>query len=234
MTIQWNLPTTIFIPNLNFGATYQMPTFGALTMPNFIFSPVPQVQYPKFNFKFNFNFSSPSQPLSNNNFGSLTSSNQTNYSGRLSGGFGQNIVSTALKYKGYNESDGSYKLFTNGRTEAWCADFVTHVVKESARKSGKSLNGFGSASVSQLRQWGKDNGCYLQTDNLSNKTDTIKKQVKPGDVIIFKNGKSHTGIVKSVDTNGRITTIEGNTSDMVAERHYAATDRSISGFVQIA
>lgn len=231
MTIQWNLPAIISMPTINLGATYQTPAFGALTMPNFIFGTTPQMQYPKFNFKFNFNLS----PVSNKRFGSLTSSNQTNYSGRFNGGFGESIVSTALKYKGYNEANGSYKLFTNGRTEAWCADFVSYVVKESARNAGKSINGFGSPSVSNLRQWGKDNGCYLQTDNLANKTDTIKSQVKPGDVIIFKNGRSHTGIVKSVEqATGKITTIEGNTSDMVAERHYSATDGSISGFVQLA
>lgn len=228
MTIQWNLPAIMSIPT-NLSAAYQAPAFGVLTMPNF--RTTPQLQYPKFNFKFNFNLS----PVSNNSFGSLTLSNHTNYSGRFNGGFGENIVSTALKYKGYNEANGSYKLFTNGRTEAWCADFVSYVVKESARKTGKSINGFGSPSVSNLRQWGKDNGCYLQTDNLANKTDTIKRQVKPGDVIIFKNGRSHTGIVKSVGADGSITTIEGNTSKgNVSERTYAATNSTISGFVQLA
>lgn len=231
MTIQWNIPTNIFIPRMNFGVNYYAPAFGTLTIPNFNFNfgSVPQFKYPTFNFKFNFSSNS------NNRFGSLTSSSNTNYSGRFNGGFGDSIVSTALKYKGYNEANGSYKLFTNGRTEAWCADFVSYVVKESARKNGKSLKGFGSPAVSNLRQWGKDNGCYLQTDNLLNKTDTIKNKVKPGDVVIFKNGRSHTGIVKSVAADGSITTIEGNTSKgNVAERTYAATNSTISGFVQLA
>lgn len=228
MTIQWNLPSSIYMPTINLNVGLQTPAFGALTMPNFV-SDANSQQYPKFNFRFNFSAGS------NNSFGSLTGSNHANYSGRFNGGFGDNIVSTALKYKGYNEANGSYKLFTNGRTEAWCADFVSYVVRESARNSGKSINGFGSASVSNLRQWGKDNGCYLQTDNLANKTDTIKAQVKPGDVVIFKNGRSHTGIVKSVDeVTGKITTIEGNTSNMVAERTYSASDSTISGFVQVA
>ena len=233
MSIQWNLPMNMVWNS----ASYAMPVFGSITMQNFSIFNYQPIQFPTF---FNFDFSyTPSVNLfnsrSNFKFSSNSSNNTlSNYTGCFNSGFGQNIVSTALKYKGYNEKDGSYKLFTNGRTEAWCADFVSYVVKESARKSGKSLNGFGSPSVTNLRQWGKDNGCYLQTDNLSNKTDTIKKQVKPGDVIIFKNGKSHTGIVKSVDENGKITTIEGNTSDKVAERTYTATDSSISGFVQLA
>lgn len=230
MTIQWNLPTSFYLGS----SYYNAPVFGSLTMPNFPVFNFQPVSVPNFKFNFKFSFSPSLYKFSTSN-STPTSLGSSSYSGRLNAGFGENIVATALKYKGYNEANGSYKLFTNGRTEAWCADFVSYVVKESAKKSGKSLNGFGSPSVSNLRQWGKENGCYLQTDNLANKTDTIKNQVKPGDVIIFKNGRSHTGIVKSVDTNGKITTIEGNTSkDNVAERTYAATDRSISGFVQLA
>ncbi len=160
----------------------------------------------------------------------------SNKSTRLNGGFGENILSTAYKYKGYNESNGSYKLFTNGRKEAWCADFVSYVVKEAAQNSGKSIpSGFGSASVEELRQWGKSNNCYLQTSNSSNKESLIKNNVKRGDVIIFKeNGRSHTGIVAGIDSNGKIRTIEGNTSDKVAERTYSINDSSISGFIQLA
>lgn len=173
-------------------------------------------------------------PLFNYTGSKKTSFNSS--STRLNVGFGQNILSTAYKYKGYNESNGSYKLFTNGRTEAWCADFVSYVVKEAARKSGKSLpSGFGSPSVEGLRQWGKNNNCYLHTANSSNKESLIKNNVKPGDIVIFKeNGRSHTGVVASVDSNGNIRTIEGNTSDKVAERTYSANNSTISGFVQLA
>jgi len=155
---------------------------------------------------------------------------------RFFSNLGHDIVSCARKYLGYNERDNSYKLFTNGREEAWCADFVTHVVKESSQKSGKRLPaGFGSSSVDGLRQWGRNNNCYLETAHASNKSSLIKNNVKPGDIIIFKeNGKSHTGIFKGFDSRGNILTIEGNTSDKVAERHYAINDNTISGFVQVA
>lgn len=174
-------------------------------------------------------------PVFNYTFGKAKQSSSTP-SFRLNGGFGSNIVNNAYKYIGYNESDNSYKLFTNGRTEAWCADFVSHVVKESCQQSGKSLpSGFGSASVENLRQWGLDNNCYLETASKTNKRELITQNVKPGDVIIFKeNGKSHTGIFAGIDENGKIKTIEGNTSDEVAERTYAMNDATISGFVQIA
>jgi hypothetical protein len=184
------------------------------------------------NLNFNFNF----KLNSGTNFSSSSSSNlfSSNYKSSLNLGFGQNIANTAKSYLGYNESNGSYKLFTNGRNEAWCADFVTHVVKESAKESGKTLpSGFGSSSVSGLRSWGIQNNCYLQTDNKSNKSSVIANNVKKGDIIIFKNGKSHTGIVDRVE-NGKIYTIEGNTSDKVAQRSYSINDSSISGFVQVA
>ncbi len=65
--------------------------------------------------------------------------------------------------------------------------------------------------------------------------ETIKNNVKSGDIIIFKeNGRSHTGIVKEILADGTIKTIEGNTSDKVGERSYSANDRTISGFVQVA
>lgn len=155
---------------------------------------------------------------------------------RFVGNLGKDVVSVAKNYLGMNEKDGSYKLFTNGRTEAWCADFVTYVVKETCQKTGKSLPaGFGSRSVSGLRDWGIRNNCYLETASVSNKVDTIKNNVKPGDIIIFKeNGRSHTGIFKEMLADGTIKTIEGNTSDKVAERSYSANDRTISGFVQVA
>lgn len=163
----------------------------------------------------------------NNNFGlgKRTTSN----------GLGNSIADTAKSYRGYKESDGSYKLFTNGRKEAWCADFVTYVVKEACRKEGKSVpQGFGSSSVEGLRQWGKNNNCYLDITNSSNKSTAIANNIKVGDVVIFKGGISHTGVVTKINPDGSFQTIEGNTSDKVDYRNYAATDSRISGFVQVA
>ena len=138
---------------------------------------------------------------------------------------GSAIVDTAMKYLGYKESNGSYLKFTQGRVEAWCADFVTYVVKETLGSDTPA--GFGSAAVSGLRDWGKANGRYISISQWS--------QVKPGDIMIQKsNGASHTGIVTKVDPDGTIHTIEGNTSDMVAERTYKPGNsgyNKISGFV---
>ena len=138
---------------------------------------------------------------------------------------GSAIVDTAMKYLGYNESNGSYLKFTNGDEIAWCAAFVTYVVKETLGSDTPS--GFGSNAVSGLRDWGKANGRYISISQWS--------QVKPGDIMIQKeNGASHTGIVTKVDPDGTIHTIEGNTSNMVAERTYKPGNsgyNKISGFV---
>ncbi len=149
---------------------------------------------------------------------------------------GSNIISAAKKYLGYNEKDGSYKKFTGGKNHAWCADFSSYVVKEAFRMAGKAIpSGFGSSSVNGLLAWAKQKGCFLKTAGISNKAGVIKNNVKAGDLVIFKEGgRSHVGIVESIDANGTIHTIEGNTSNKVARRTYAANNRTITGFAQIA
>lgn len=193
------LNTRATINNINTG--YLTPNFDMFTPAYNNYIP----QYYPFNFS-SFNFSK---------FGSITQRKSSNSN------LGNSIVNIALKYKGYNEKDGSYKKFTGGRSEAWCADFVTYVTKEAFRANGKSVpTGFGSPAVKNLKQWGKDNNCYT--------TDVSK--AKPGDVVIFN--KSHTGIVKEV-RDGKVYTIEGNTSKgTVAERTH--TSKDINGFVQVA
>lgn len=140
--------------------------------------------------------------------GQRFASNQ--YSGKAG-----DLLSIARSYIGYNENDGSYLKFTNGRREAWCADFVSYC----ARQAG--INGPNTSSVEGIRQWGKANGKYSTT------------QAKVGDAVIFKNGTSHTGLIESI-SNGQITCIEGNTSDKVARRTYSINDPKISGFVSLA
>lgn len=134
--------------------------------------------------------------------------------------FASRIISGAKRYFGYKESDGSYKKFTNGRTEAWCADFATYV----ARENGSNIPHF--SGVSQILDWGRRNNRFSTT-------------AKAGDLIVFKgvdkNGKqvSHTGIVTKVE-NGKVYTIEGNASNAVNERSYALNDSKITGYVSVA
>lgn len=136
-------------------------------------------------------------------------------------GFGSKMVATARKYKGYNEADGSCKLFGGSRTVAWCAKFVSYVARECG------VSNFKFSTVQDIWDWGV----------LNNK---FSKNPKVGDAIILKGWDpkrkkyaSHTGIVTRVE-NGRVYTIEGNTTDRVDERSYSLNDSKITGYVTIA
>lgn len=135
------------------------------------------------------------------------------------------------------DSQGNVR-FSNGRKEAWCADFVTTIYKETFAKMGKSVpSGFGSAAVSGLMDWGKKNGRYANTESMGSqqRAQYIAQNVKPGDILIQKrNGRSHTGIVVKVYPDGSFDTVEGNTSDSVRRRSYKADDKYLSGFVKMA
>ncbi len=160
--------------------------------------------------------------------------NTNNFSNRTTGKLGIDLVNNAKQYLGYKESDNSYKLFTNGRTEHWCADFVTYNIKETYKKYGKKAPIGNFSSVEQYRQYGIKNNCYLKTEGKSNKKELIASNVKPGDVVIFKIGRSHTGIVTKVNDDGSFETIEGNTKyGKVANREYSANEITLSGFVQV-
>ena len=214
--------TSIFQYNPFFGMTS-----SAYNLP--VFTPMPQGITSWSNpFSGWFNFSMPTFNFGNlwNNFSTATSNFYNSARQIVSStatkisNFASKIVEKAKSYLGYNEKDGSYKKFTNGRAEAWCADFATYV----ARESGANIPHF--SSVSQILNWGRKNNKFSTT-------------AKVGDIIIFKgnnkNGKqvSHTGIVTKIE-NGKVYTIEGNTSDKVGERSYALNDSKITGYVTIA
>ena len=159
--------------------------------------------------------------------------------GSIGGGsseFGNAVASIAQSYVGkLSEADGSYLQVTGGRAEHWCADFVTYVVSKACEQTGKSLNGFGSPAVANLRAWGEANGCYGSIDGMSSsqKAQWIVNNVKPGDVMIMQNNSSHTGIVTKVYSDGSFDTVEVNTSDQCLNRHYSADEARLSGFVLI-
>lgn len=75
-------------------------------------------------------------------------------------------------------------------------------------------------------------GCRFSADYYKAAGRFFKSGPQKGDQIFFGTGwdnVTHTGIVVDV-RNGRVYTIEGNTSDMVAERNYALTDGNIFGY----
>ena len=236
-TTLFDLPQTTYAPQKQ---TFNYIPFGNITSFNYNIPaslPTPQgaVSYPNYTNWFNFtmpslsNYRFPTINLSNiwNNITTTTrnlyNSARTTVSGTLTkvSNFASRIINKAKKYLGYNEKDGSYKKFTGGKNEAWCAHFATYV----ARESGSNIPHF--SSVSDILNWGQKNGKFSKTP-------------KVGDLVIYKgynkNGKpvSHTGIVKEIK-NGKIKTIEGNTSTGdVAERTCSINDTRVTGFVSVA
>lgn len=143
---------------------------------------------------------------------------------------GQQIVDMARREIGVAESppgsnDGErismYRSATAGANSPgpWCAYFVSWLCKEAGAPIG--AGGAGTGYVPTLESWGKNTGRYFSG-----------RLPQPGDIAIFNFGggiSDHTGIVESVDPDGTIHTIEGNSSDRVSQRKYSLGQ--IKGFV---
>jgi hypothetical protein len=91
----------------------------------------------------------------------------------------------------------------------WCAYFVSWAAKQAGTPLGDEGQGFGS--VDQMWAWAQGAGKGVPNG------PGVKPQV--GDVIVLN---QHTGIVTGVKPDGTVETIEGNTSDRVAERTHPA------------
>jgi peptidoglycan hydrolase-like protein with peptidoglycan-binding domain len=119
--------------------------------------------------------------------------------------FRQHLLATAQSQVGTveatNSNDGAvleYPHFFGRGSEAWCADFVSWV----SQHSGGSLNECSCTALrTELIQGGQWKG---------------RTNPQPGDLVLFDwdhDGLAdHVGLVKSVNANGTLTTIEGNTS----------------------
>ncbi|MFL5322480.1 MAG: peptidoglycan-binding protein [Myxococcaceae bacterium] len=92
-----------------------------------------------------------------------------------------------------------YQSYFGRGQESWCADFVSWVVSH----SGKKLN---FAYCPYLESYMRNSGHWKGKSN-----------PQPGDIVLFdwdQNGVAdHVGIVESVNKNGSINTIEGNTTN---------------------
>ena len=143
------------------------------------------------------------------------------------------LAQNAYSYIGKVNSDrAGNRLFSNGVSQAWCADFVTHVTKQTF--GDKLPKSFGSSSVSGLRSWAENNDCYIPMVS-SGKQNFLKSNVRVGDIMVEKrNGKSHTGIVKEVASDGSwFKVVEGNSSNKVQEVTHYANSETLSGFISL-
>lgn len=118
-----------------------------------------------------------------------------------------------------------------GMDDNWCAMFVSYC----ADKCGFIEAGImpKTASVAAMKQWYISHGLF----------QTVSSGYKPkaGDIIIFGNGMSHTGIVTGYDDETKtVTTIEGNSGrssttpyhkgSHVKEHHYPLSYAKIVGY----
>ncbi len=147
--------------------------------------------------------------------------------GNSGNGIGSSIVNYAKKFLGCNEADGSADKFLGGGSSsatAWCAAFVKYVVEHVM--GGKAPS------------WYKNVGNKWYCPDIGQAAESAKKTVsaskaKPGDIVLFQDGGGgydrfyHIGIVKS-NKGGKITTIEGNSSDQVKSNSYSVNDSRLT------
>jgi hypothetical protein len=103
----------------------------------------------------------------------------------------------------------------------WCAYFVSWAAAQAGTPLGEAGQGFGS--VSAVYDWAQRTG----------KATPAGTGVRPnaGDLIVW--GGEHIGIVESVDADGSIHTIEGNSSNAVSRRTYGPDGGGATGYVHI-
>jgi hypothetical protein len=102
----------------------------------------------------------------------------------------------------------------------WCAYFVSWAARQAGAPIGDQGQGFGR--VDDVYAWAQRTGKAIPAG------DGVKPQ--PGDLIVWD---EHIGIVESVDADGKIHTVEGNSSDRVSERTYGPDGGGAVGYVRL-
>jgi hypothetical protein len=123
-------------------------------------------------------------------------------------------VGQAEQPPGSNDSAriAQYRTATAGSgVGPWCAYFVSWVSRQAGMPLGDHGEGFGS--VDQLYAWAQRNGRAV-----ANGPGVVPR---PGDLIVWD---EHIGIVEQVRPDGRIQTLEGNSSDRVSRNVHDFTD----------
>jgi hypothetical protein len=151
--------------------------------------------------------------------------------GRPAGSVGQAIVNAALPEVGVAEqppgSNDSPRIAQFRQATAgsgvgpWCAYFASWAARQAGVPLGDQGQGFGS--VSAVYAWAQKTGKAIPNG--------AGVHPQAGDLIVW--GGEHIGIVQSVDPNGTIHTIEGNSSDKVSQRTYGPDGGGATGYVRL-
>jgi hypothetical protein len=101
----------------------------------------------------------------------------------------------------------------------WCAYFVSWAARQAGTPLGDQGQGFGR--VDDVWAWGQRTGRAMPASGTT---------PQPGDLIVWD---EHIGIVQSVDADGSIHTVEGNSSDRVSQRTYGPDGGGAVGYVRL-
>jgi hypothetical protein len=131
-------------------------------------------------------------------------------------------VGQAEQPPGSNDSPriAQYRRATAGSgIGPWCAYFTSWAAREAGVPLGDAGQGFGR--VDDVWAWAERSGKAIPAAGA---------QPHPGDLIVWD---EHIGVVESVGADGRVNTIEGNSSDSVARRSYGADGGGAIGYVRL-
>jgi len=134
---------------------------------------------------------------------------------------------------GASEANGQYTKYTMGRQEAWCADFVSWVMKEAGLPFKDGVDGWNIASAAGIQN-------HFEKEVDGSKWHPIGEGYRPrqGDVVVHNDDRgalpTHVNFVVSVDANGQITTLGGNEGNKIGKGQPSSTDQSgITGYGSI-
>jgi hypothetical protein len=144
--------------------------------------------------------------------------------GRRALALAQGEVGQAEQPPGSNDSPriADYRSSTSGAgIGPWCAYFVSWAAQGAGTPIGEAGQGFGS--VSAVADWAQRTGRWNPAASGT--------PPQSGDLIVW--GGTHIGIVESVDPDGKIHTIEGNSSNAVTRRTHDAGGDGATGYVRL-
>lgn len=213
---------SVFSSGFNF-MPYSSPIIN-FSMPAFNFT-MPAFTMPALDYSMpTFNFTMPS--FDTFSFNSKKTTKVTNNDTKVSSD-GLGVLRKAESYVGKVNSDAEgVRLFSpkgSPASRGWCCDFATYCASKAL--GSKYPKAMITGSPGGLMNSAKQYNCF---------SSGWSKPAKPGDLIITP-GKGasglHVAIVKSVDSDGKITAISGNSSNKVKISRYNSS--SVKGVVHI-
>lgn len=132
----------------------------------------------------------------------------------------KDIVDVAIGELGYAEEGNNstkYGKWYGANGAAWCHMFVSWCANQAGVSTSIVPK---TASTSAGMNWFKNKGLFKYKG---------KYTPKRGDIVYFKTGRSHAGIVEKV-SGSTLHTVEGNSSNKVRRRTYPLNHSTITGY----